>query len=113
MTGRVDNVIISGGVNVSLDRVEAVVRERPGLASAVVVATADERWGQASAVVVEIAALAEIGADESALLSEIRDTVGDRLGKPARPARVVPVERMPVLASGKPDRAALRRMLAI
>jgi O-succinylbenzoic acid--CoA ligase len=113
VTGRIDNVIISGGVNISLDRVEAVVREHAGLASAVVVAIPDERWGQSSAVVAENAALAEIGVDESVLLSELRVAVGDRLGKPARPARVVAVDRMPVLASGKPDRAAVRRMLAI
>ncbi|MGZ0068629.1 AMP-binding protein [Microbacterium arborescens] len=113
VTGRIDNVIISGGVNVSLDRVEAVIREHAGLASAVVVAIPDERWGQASAVVVPSAALADTGSDVPALLGELRAAVGDRLGKPARPARVVTVDRMPVLASGKPDRAAVRRMLAI
>ncbi|MET0352925.1 MAG: AMP-binding protein, partial [Plantibacter flavus] len=36
VTGRADNVIISGGVNISLDRVQAVVRSVPGLAEAVV-----------------------------------------------------------------------------
>ncbi|KEP74050.1 acyl-CoA synthetase, partial [Microbacterium sp. SUBG005] len=37
VTGRLDNVIVSGGVNVSLDRVEAAVRAIGGLESAVVV----------------------------------------------------------------------------
>ncbi len=37
ITGRLDNVIVSGGVNVSLDRVEAAVRGIPGLESAVVI----------------------------------------------------------------------------
>ncbi|MGR9993505.1 hypothetical protein ACUOLX_24570, partial [Escherichia coli] len=52
ITGRLDNVIVSGGVNVSLDRVEAAVRGIPGLESAVVIPIEDARWGQGSAVVV-------------------------------------------------------------
>jgi O-succinylbenzoic acid--CoA ligase len=50
--GRIDNVIVSGGINVSLDRVERIVRTIPGLESAVVVGVSDERWGEASVVVV-------------------------------------------------------------
>src|SRR3546814_12115416 len=49
--GRIDNVIVSGGVNVSLDRVERVVRSVPGLESAVVVGVADPTWGETSVVV--------------------------------------------------------------
>ncbi|SDQ26084.1 AMP-binding protein [Microbacterium sp. cf332] len=113
VTGRIDNVIVSGGVNVSLDRVEAVVREQRGCEAAVVVPIADERWGQASAIVVARAALSGTGGDADRLLAGAREAVADRLGKPARPARIVTVERMPVLESGKPDRAAVRRMLAI
>src|SRR6185312_5671583 len=59
--GRIDNVIVSGGVNISLDRVERIVRDVPGLAGAVVVAVPDERWGEASVIVV-----ARTGAAESA-----------------------------------------------
>jgi O-succinylbenzoic acid--CoA ligase len=51
VTGRRDNVIVSGGVNVSLDRVERIVRTLPGFVDAVVVPVADERWGEASIVV--------------------------------------------------------------
>ena len=50
--GRIDNVIVSGGVNISLDRVERVVRGIPGLESAVVVGIPDPRWGETSVVVV-------------------------------------------------------------
>ncbi len=44
--GRIDNVIVSGGVNISLDRVERVVRGVPGLASAVVVGVPDDALGR-------------------------------------------------------------------
>ncbi|MFF0909291.1 AMP-binding protein [Microbacterium enclense] len=106
VTGRLDNVIVSGGVNVSLDRVEAVVRGIPGLETAVVVPVEDATWGQGSAVVA-------VGAGQAdALLRRVRDAVGLEVGRPARPSRVVLVEEMPVLSSGKPDRALLRRRLA-
>ncbi len=104
VTGRLDNVIVSGGVNVSLDRVEAVVHGIPGLESAVVIPTEDARWGQGSAVVLGASDL-----DEQETLERVRGAVARAIGPAARPARVILVEALPVLASGKPDRAALRQ----
>lgn len=104
ITGRLDNVIVSGGVNVSLDRVEAAVRGLPGLESAVVIPAEDARWGQGSAVVIPVP-----GLDEQRTLDRVRAVVADAVGPVARPARVIVVESLPVLASGKPDRAALRQ----
>lgn len=109
VTGRIDNVIVSGGVNVSLDRVERIARDLPGLESAVVVPVTDERWGAASVLVVSSAALG--GRAPERVLREVRDAIADRAGKPARPARIVVLDAVPALASGKPDRAALRRVL--
>lgn len=98
VTGRIDNVIISGGVNVSLDRVERLVRTLPGLSDAVVVPVVDPRWGQGSVIV----------ATSAADLAEVRAAVAAALGAPARPARILLVDRIPQLPSGKPDRTALR-----
>lgn len=101
--GRLDAVIVSGGINVSLGRVEQVVRSVAGLAEAVVVGVPDERWGEASVIV------AARGAVSGAVLLEgARDAVAAAIGKPARPARIVLVAELPVLVSGKPDRAAIR-----
>lgn len=108
VTGRLDNVIVSGGVNVSLDRVEAVVRGIPGFEAAVVVAIPDAEWGQGSAVVVP----GMVPADERAGLDRVRAAVGAEVGAPARPARVIAVDELPALSSGKPDRVALRRALS-
>lgn len=110
VTGRRDNVIVSGGVNVSLDRVEQTVRTLPGLAGAVVVPTADERWGAASVVVLSRATLA--GRPEPDLLDEARRIVGDSIGAPARPRELLVLDEVPLTSSGKPDRALLRRLLA-
>lgn len=108
VTGRIDNVIVSGGINVSLDRVERVVRGIAGMASAVVVPVADERWGQASVVVAPRSAGAVVDADTEEVLAIVRAAVAEELGAPARPRAVLLVDDVPHLASGKPDRAALR-----
>lgn len=108
--GRADNVIVSGGINVSLDRVERVVRRVPGLTGAVVVGVQDERWGEASVIVAPRGEA--LRRSESEQLSHARDLVADELGKHARPARLILVDELDVLPSGKPDREAIRRAVA-
>ncbi|WP_168203873.1 AMP-binding protein [Humibacter ginsenosidimutans] len=104
VTGRADNVIISGGEKVSLDAVQASVRRVQGYAEAIVVATKHVEWGQAPVVVV---------AGEPPLpLAELRAAVQAELGHAAAPDRVVVVQSMPLLASGKPDRIALTALVS-
>ena len=95
VTGRIDDVIVSGGVKVSLGEVELVVRGLPGLGEAVVVAAASE-WGESPVVV------SETGVE----LRELRDAVARELGAAASPVRIVLVDRMPRTSTGKPDRVA-------
>ncbi|WP_431246242.1 hypothetical protein [Leifsonia xyli] len=45
-------------------------------------------------------------------LAELRRAVAGRLGRAAAPDRVVELERMPRLASGKPDRVAVAALAA-
>ncbi|WP_438354148.1 AMP-binding protein [Microbacterium sp. CJ88] len=108
--GRIDNVIVSGGINVSLDRVERIVRGVPGLEAAVVVGVDDERWGEASVVVAERGEA--LRRSESAQLDRARAAVAEAIGAPARPSRLVLVDELPLLASGKPDRETIRREIA-
>ncbi len=108
--GRIDNVIVSGGINVSLDRVERIVRTVPGLASAVVVGVPDERWGEAS-VIVAVRGEA-LRRSESVQLEEARAAVKHGIGAHARPSRLVLVDELETLPSGKPDREAIRRAVA-
>lgn len=105
--GRLDNVIVSGGVNISLDRVERIVRAVPGLSNAVVVGVPDERWGEASVVVATRGEA--LRRSESVQLEEARAAVKDEIGPHARPSRLVLVDELPTLPSGKPDREAIRR----
>ncbi|PRB56357.1 AMP-binding protein [Microbacterium sp. MYb45] len=108
--GRADNVIVSGGINISLDRVERIVRRVPGLHEAVVVGVEDERWGEASVIVVARGEV--LRRSESEQLAQAREAVAEELGKHARPSRLILVDEMDVLLSGKPDREAIRRAVA-
>jgi len=99
VTGRRDEVLISGGVKVALAAVERVLREQPGLHDAVVVAIPDERWGE---VPVAVTASTAFDADAAAA------AVAAELGTPARPARVLTLPALPLLPSGKVDRLAVR-----
>ncbi len=97
ITGRSDDVLVSGGVKVALGEVERVLREQPGFADAVVIAASDERWGQVPV------AFTVSDVDPAAAIA----AVGLALGVAARPARVIRLDALPLLASGKPDRRGL------
>jgi O-succinylbenzoic acid--CoA ligase len=107
--GRIDNVIVSGGINVSLDRVERIVRSVPGLSGAVVIGVPDDKWGEASVVVASRGEA--LRRSESVQLEEARAAVAAEIGTHARPARLVLVDELATLPSGKPDREAIRRAI--
>ena len=102
VTGRLDDVIVSGGVNISLGELEQLIRRQTPMHDAVVVPADDERWGQVPVVVSSF----------SGDLGQLRSLASAALGAAAAPARVVLVDGIPLLASGKPDRLALRRLVA-
>jgi len=97
--GRSDNVIISGGEKILLDVVERLVQTVPGFGHAVVVGVEDPVWGEVPVVVTDGGAATS--------LRQLRELVAERVGRAAAPARIVEVERLPRLASGKPDRVAV------
>lgn len=104
VTGRLDRVFISGGVNVSLDEVERVGRDFAGWGSAVALAVPHPEWGERVGLVVESAAQ---GDARAAGFDEVRAAIRDRLGAAAAPEWVTETDEIPRLAGGKPDLAAL------
>ncbi|MCS5732191.1 AMP-binding protein [Herbiconiux daphne] len=104
VTGRLDNVIISGGIKVALDRVERVVQGLPGFEQAIVVGQPSDAWGQVGVVVTDGPV-----ADDS--LEIVRTAVIDAAGRAAAPVEIRRVDRLPRLASGKPDRLSAARSL--
>lgn len=108
--GRADNVIISGGEKVLLDAVEQAVRGIAGLESAIVIAADDAEWGQVPVVVAPVPARGGAEVRSERFLREVRAAVTARVGRAGAPARVVVVEHLPVLSSGKPDRISAARL---
>jgi len=102
LLGRRDDVIVSGGLKVSLTAVQELVRTLPGLADAVVVAVERPGWGQAPAIVTT----------GRAELDAVREQIADRLGPAARPDRLRTVAEIPMLPSGKPDLPRIRLLAA-
>jgi o-succinylbenzoate---CoA ligase len=105
--GRLDDVIVSGGVNVPASLVERVLSQHPAVRAVAVVAARDEEWGERV-----VAVVAGLGAAAPPELAELRAFCAGRLEAAALPRQVVAVERMPMLASGKPDRSAVRNLVA-
>jgi O-succinylbenzoic acid--CoA ligase len=103
ISGRVDDVIISGGENVAAHQVADLLRRHPAVGEVEVVGVADPQWGQKVVAVV----VSSGGSPPS--LAELREWCRD-LPAAARPRDLVVVDALPTLASGKPDRLAVRRL---
>jgi o-succinylbenzoate---CoA ligase len=105
--GRADDVIVTGGEKVVAAEVETAIATCAGVREAAVVGRPDAEWGELVTAVV-------VPADPSAppRLADIRAHVRDRLPGWAAPAALLLVPEMPLLPSGKPDRAALRARAA-
>ena len=102
VTGRADNVIISGGENIDPVEVELALSGHPLLDRVMVVGVPSERWGY------EVGCLYEGQVDPTRLEAWARDRL---------PAHKVPrhwrqVEEIPLSALGEPDRSSGRVILA-
>ncbi|HWD56100.1 MAG TPA: class I adenylate-forming enzyme family protein [Acidimicrobiales bacterium] len=105
IVGRLKDVIIRGGENISASEVEAALEAHPDVRHAVAVGYPDPLMGERVAAFVESAA--PFG------LEECRRWFSSRgIATFKTPEKVVRLERLPLLGSGKADRAALRRQAA-
>ena len=106
VTGRLDDRIIRGGENISAHDVEAHLREHPAVDAAVVVGLADERLGERVAAFV----VAPGGFD----LDDCRAWFEGRgLTRFLTPEYLEVLDEVPLLPTGKPDRAGLRERAGV
>jgi O-succinylbenzoic acid--CoA ligase len=96
--GRLDDVVVSGGVNVPTPAVAARLREHPDVVDAAVVGVPDEEWGNRVVAFV-------VGTLD---LATARDWVAGRHPRSWAPRELVVVDDLPLLPNGKLDRLALQ-----
>jgi acetyl-CoA synthetase len=103
--GRIDDVVNVSGHRLSTAEVESAIVAHPDVAEAAVIGQSDPDTGQAICAFVTLRG----GTDPSAEVEAgIRETVAARIGRFARPKRIVWAEDLPKTRSGKIMRRLLR-----
>ena len=105
LLGRVDDVMNVSGHRISTTEVESALVDHPAVAEAAVVGANDDLTGQAIIGYVILRGTHEASKE---LGDEIREHVGVKLGKIARPKTVIIVPDLPKTRSGKIMRRLLR-----
>lgn len=112
--GRLDDVIVTGGVNVHPGPVERAVRAAYPVAEVVVVGVADEHWGHLVTVVAtDVTGVTDVTDVTVPDLAGVRSAVAAALGPGAQvPRALVTVPALPLRGPGKIDRRAVARRAA-
>jgi acetyl-CoA synthetase len=103
--GRIDDVVNVSGHRLSTAEVESAIVAHEKVAEAAVIGQSDEDTGQAICAFVTLQGNAE---ESEELLEDIRGTVAERIGKFARPKRIIWADDLPKTRSGKIMRRLLR-----
>jgi acetyl-CoA synthetase len=107
LLGRVDDVMLVSGHNISTTEVESALVSHPKVAESAVVGATDPTTGQA---IVAFVILRGTAASESGeeLVQELRNHVAKSLGPIAKPRQIMLVAELPKTRSGKIMRRLLR-----
>jgi acetyl-CoA synthetase len=103
--GRIDDVVNVSGHRLSTAEVESAIVAHPDVAEAAVIGQHDEDTGQA--IVAFVTLQGHLDGDERTV-EGIRETVAERIGKFARPKRIIWADDLPKTRSGKIMRRLLR-----
>jgi acetyl-CoA synthetase len=105
LLGRVDDVMLISGHNISTTEVESALVSHSRVAESAVVGATDPTTGQAIVAFVILRGGSE---GDDALLKELRDHVANTLGPIAKPRQILLVPELPKTRSGKIMRRLLR-----
>ncbi len=98
--GRLDDVVVSGGVNVPLPAVARRLREHPDVDQVEVLGAPDDEWGHRVVAFV----VGDLG------LEAARDWVAQAHPRAWAPRQLVRLDGLPLLPNGKVDRVRLREL---
>ena len=105
LLGRVDDIMLVSGHNISTTEVESALVDHPAVAEAAVVGKADDTTGQAIAAFVILRSGYE---PREELVDELREHVAQLIGPIAKPKTILFTEELPKTRSGKIMRRLLR-----
>ncbi|HEV7575252.1 MAG TPA: AMP-binding protein [Caldimonas sp.] len=111
LTDRQDDMIISGGVNLYPQEIEAAIRDTPGVWDCAVVGVADDRFGETPVAFV-VPDQDRVDRDPSTLVAAVRLQCETRLARTKHPSQIRIVDSLPRSATGKLLRRALRELVA-
>jgi acetyl-CoA synthetase len=103
--GRIDDVVNVSGHRLSTAEVESAIVAHPDVAEAAVIGQHDDDTGQA--IVAFVTLQGDLQGD-AGTVEDIRETVAERIGKFARPRRIIWTDDLPKTRSGKIMRRLLR-----
>ena len=104
--GRLDDVIVRGGENLSPGEIEGVLVDHPAVTAAAVVGIPDVEWGEKVVAVVVLEPTAQVGE------AELQEHVRARLRSTKTPSRIEIRDELPFNETGKLLRRVLRDELA-
>lgn len=104
--GRLDDVIVRGGENLSPGEIEAALIEHPAVEAAAVVGVPDTEWGE------KVVAAVVLGEGATASEDELRDHVRTRLRSTKTPENIQIRDELPFNETGKLLRRVLRDELS-
>jgi cyclohexanecarboxylate-CoA ligase len=109
ITGRIKELIIRGGENISSSEVERALELHPGIRQAVVVGRPDERVGERVVAFI-------VGSGDGGTPIDVAECqrwfASHGVARFKTPELVVQIDEVPLLAAGKPDRTALKERAA-
>ena len=105
LTGRIKDIIISGGFNIAPAEIEAVACKHPAVAEAMVVGIPDERWGETPAVV------AVPRRNSGLTAAELLGYCRGGLASFKRPSAAAVTNELPTTGIGKAEKAAVREAI--
>lgn len=106
LEGRIDDIIVRGGENMSPGEIEDVLLEHDGVADCAVVGIPDEQWGEAVAALIVTKPGVSVDADS------LRSFVTKQLRSSRAPSRIEFCDELPYNETGKLLRREVRTWLA-
>jgi fatty-acyl-CoA synthase len=104
ITGRIKDLIIRGGENISPKEIEDLLLQHPKIADAYIYGIPHEKYGE------QVAAAVRLKPDQAATSEEIQSFCEERLAKFKVPREIKFVDSFPMTASGKIQKFRLREM---